>query len=53
MEKLNYYARANAKVKLLEFICRKHGINLDQEPIYLKYLNGKVRKKADISEDIK
>ena len=53
MQKLNYYARANAKVKLLEFICRKHGINLDQEPIYLKYLSGKVRKTKDIRDELK
>ena len=53
MQKLNYYARANAKVKLLEFICRKHGINLDKEPIYLKYLSGKVRNTNDIRDELK
>ena len=53
MQKLNYYARANAKIKILEFICFKNGINLDKEPIYLKYLSGKVRSKADIIKDLK
>ncbi len=52
VEKLNYYARANAKVKMLEMICRKHGINLDKEPLYLKYLSGKIRKKTDIPTDV-
>jgi len=52
MKKINYYARANSKIKILEMICRKHSINLDKEPLFLKYLSGRVNCKNDIPIDI-
>jgi len=46
---MNYYKKLQAKCKILEMICRKHGIKLENEPLYVKFLSGKVEKKEDIS----
>ena len=46
---MNYYSRLKAKIRILEIICRKHGVDLDKEPLYVKFLSGKVEKIGDIS----
>jgi len=46
---MNYYKKLQAKCKILEMICRKHDIKLETEPLYVKFLSGKVEKKEDIS----
>ena len=46
---MNYYSRLKAKIRILEIICRKHGVDLDKEPLYIKFLSGKVEKIGDIS----
>lgn len=46
---MNYYNRLKAKVRILEMICNKHNIKLEDEPLYIKYLSGKVKEMQDIS----
>lgn len=46
---MNYYKKLQAKCKILEMICRKHSISLEKEPLYVKFLSGKVERKEDIS----
>ena len=41
MPKLNYYSKMKAENKTLRLICSKY-TNLDKEPLFLKYLSGKV-----------
>jgi len=41
MPKLNYYSKMKAENKTLRMICNKY-TNLDKEPLFLKYLSGKV-----------
>ena len=52
---MNYYKKLQAKVKILEMICRKHSISLEAEPLYVKFLSGKVERPGDIflNNDIK
>ena len=49
MVKLNYYSKMKAENKTLRMICNKY-TNLDREPLFLKYLSGKVLKVEDVVE---
>lgn len=46
---MNYYSKLKAKIRILEMICNKHKIKLEDEPLYIKFLSGKVQKMGDIS----
>jgi len=48
MAKNNYYQKLKNKCEVLELIIKKHNINLDKEPLFLKYLsnNPKTPKKS-------
>ncbi len=39
MTKNNYYQRLKNKCLTLELIIKKHNINLDNEPLFLKHLS--------------
>ena len=45
---MNHCKKLKAKVKILEIICRKYDINLDKEPLFVKFLSGKVNEIGDI-----
>ena len=45
---MNYYKKLKSKIQILEIICRKYNINLDNEPLYVKFLSGKVNEPKDI-----
>ena len=47
MPKLNYYSKMKAENKTLRLICAKY-TNLDKEPLFLKYLSGKVVKPEQV-----
>ena len=49
MPKLNYYSKMKAENKTLRLICNKY-TNLDQEPLFLKYLSGKIIKPEQVIE---
>lgn len=49
MPKLNYYSKMKAENKTLRLICSKY-TNLDKEPLFLKYLSGKVVKPEQVVE---
>lgn len=49
MPKLNYYSRMKAENKTLRLICSKY-TNLDKEPLFLKYLSGKIVKPEQVTE---
>jgi len=49
MPKLNYYSKMKAENKTLRLICSKY-TNLDKEPLFLKYLSGKVVKPEQVIE---
>jgi len=50
MPKLNYYSKMKAENKTLRLICSKY-TNLDKEPLFLKYLSGKVVKPEQVVEN--
>ena len=50
MPKINYYSKMKAENKTLRMICNKY-TNLDKEPLFLKYLSGKVLKPEDVKID--
>tara|TARA_R110000772_G_scaffold87641_1_gene182584 strand:+ start:1077 stop:1265 length:189 start_codon:yes stop_codon:yes gene_type:complete len=49
MPKLNYYSKMKAENKTLRLICNKY-TNLDEEPLFLKYLSGKIIKPEQVIE---
>ena len=49
MPKLNYYSKMKAENKTLRLICGKY-TNLDKEPLFLKYLSGKIIKPEQVIE---
>ena len=51
MPKLNYYSKMKAENKTLRLICSKYK-NLDKEPLFLKYLSGKVVKPEQVVENL-
>tara|TARA_R100001463_G_C3388097_1_gene206503 strand:+ start:306 stop:494 length:189 start_codon:yes stop_codon:yes gene_type:complete len=51
MPKLNYYSKMKAENKTLRLICSKY-TNLDKEPLFLKYLSGKVVKPEQVVENL-
>lgn len=50
MPKLNYYSKMKAENKTLRLICSKY-TNLDKEPLFLKYLSGKIVKPEQVVEN--